>query len=50
MLGKMLLDNYKLGLLHSRNVNLDMANGYNGIAVVFKQMGQVDSAVYITTP
>ena len=40
------LDNYKLGLLYSRNVNLDIANGYNGIAVVFKQMGQVDSAVY----
>jgi two-component system, NtrC family, sensor kinase len=40
------LDNYKLGLLYSRNVNVDIANGYNGIAVVFKQIGQVDSAVY----
>src|ERR1019366_8417322 len=40
------LDNYRLGLLYSRNINLDIANGYNGIAVVFKQMGQVDSAAY----
>ena len=40
------LDNYRLGLLYSRNINQDIANGYNGIAVVFKQMGQVDSAVY----
>ena len=40
------LNNYRLGLLYSRNVNLDIANGYNGIAVVFKQMGQVDSAVH----
>src|ERR1019366_3131615 len=40
------LDNYKLGLLYSRNINLDIANGYNGIAVVCKQTGQVDSAVY----
>jgi len=40
------LDNYRLGLLYSRNINLDIVNGYNGIATVFKQMGQVDSAVY----
>jgi two-component system NtrC family sensor kinase len=40
------LDNYRLGLLYSRNINQDIANGYNGIAVVFKQMGQVDSAIY----
>ena len=40
------LDNYRLGLLYSRNVNLNIANGYNGIAVLFKQIGQVDSAVY----
>src|SRR5665213_201927 len=40
------LDNYRLGLLYGKNINLDIANGYNGIAVVFKQMGQVDSAAY----
>jgi signal transduction histidine kinase len=40
------VDDYRLGLLYSRNVNLDIADGYNGIAVVFKQMGQVDSAAY----
>ena len=40
------LGNYRLGLLYSRNVNVDIAMGYNGIAVVFKQMGQLDSAVY----
>jgi len=40
------LDNYRLGLLYSKNINQDIANGYNGIAVVFKQMGEIDSAVY----
>ncbi len=40
------LGNYRLGLLYSKNVNLDVANGFNGVAIVFKQMGQVDSAVY----
>ncbi len=39
------LNNYRLGLLNSR-ANLDIANGYNGIAFVFKQIGKVDSAVY----
>src|SRR5205809_1523954 len=34
------LDDYRLGLLYSKNINLDIANGYNGIAVVFKQMGE----------
>ena len=40
------LDNYRLGLFYSRNASLDIANGYNGIAALFKQMGQIDSAVY----
>ena len=40
------LENYRLGLLYSRNINQDIADGYNGIAVVFQQMGQLDSATY----
>ena len=40
------LENYKLGLQYSRNINLDIANGYNGIAVVFKQTRQIDSSIY----
>lgn len=43
---KSALANYKLGLLYARNITLDIVNGSIGIAKVFREMGQVDSAIY----
>jgi two-component system NtrC family sensor kinase len=40
------LDNYRLGLLYSKNFIHSIVEGYNGIAVVFREMGQIDSAAY----
>ncbi|MEO9022547.1 MAG: ATP-binding protein [Ginsengibacter sp.] len=40
------LTHYKSGLLYSKSHSLDIANGYNGMANVFRQMGQEDSSIY----
>ncbi len=42
------LSNYRLGLFYAKenNAYLDIVNGSNGIADIFKQLHQVDSAIY----
>jgi signal transduction histidine kinase len=42
------LSNYRLGLLYAKenNAYLDIVDGSNGIADIFKQLQQVDSAIY----
>ena len=40
------LDNYKKGILFSNDVGLDLTLGYNGMATLFKQIGEIDSSIY----
>jgi two-component system NtrC family sensor kinase len=37
---------YRKGIPYSGNLTLDLVDGYNGIAAIFKKTNQIDSAIY----